>query len=164
MALNTVRNVLVGLLYFLGLGALGGGGVLIVSPSGKLMGMPLSMLQHSPFSSFLLPGSILFLVLGLVPCLVGYALLKKPISPLAERFNIFSDMHWSWTYCLYCAFTLIFWLQIEMMFLQAVVWLHSFYMFFAVVLIIYSLLPRVRNSYRKQAKSDGNQGAHYPSS
>ncbi len=164
MGLKTARNILPGLLFFLGLGALGGGGILIVSPSGKLMGMPLSILRFSPFDSFLIPGLILFSLLGIAPCLVGYGLLKKRDSLLAERFNMFSDMHWPWTYCLYCAFTLIFWLQIEMMFLQAVHWLHSFYMFFAVILIICALLPQVRNLYRKQAIPDDNQGVHYPSS
>ena len=113
------------------------------------MGMPVSLLQHSPFTTFLIPGIILFLVLGVAPCLVAYALLKKPASPLAERLNLFGDMHWSWTFCLYCAFALILWLQIEMMFLQAVGWLHCFYMLLAVVLIGCALLPPVRHSFEK---------------
>jgi hypothetical protein len=153
MLTRSTQNLLPGLLAFLGLGALGGGGVLVVSPSGKLMGMPLSLLQHSPFTTFLIPGLILFLVLGVTPCLIAYALLKKPASPLAERLNLISDMHWAWTFCLYCAFALIFWLQIEMMFLQAVGWLHTFYMFFAVVLISCALLPRIRNLYKKISKA-----------
>ncbi len=149
MTTRSTRNLLPGLLAFLGLGALGGGGVLIVSPSGKLMGMPLSLLQHSPFRSFLIPGITLFLLLGVAPCLTAYALLKRPVSPLAEQLNFFGDMHWSWTFCLYCAFTLIFWLQIEMMFLQAVGWLHCFYILFAVVLIFCALLPPVRYLYKR---------------
>ena len=114
---TSTRNILIGLLIFLGLGAIGGGGVLIVSPSGRLFGMPLSMLNKSPFADFLIPGIILFTVLGLVPCLVAYAMLKKPASRLAERFNFFGDMHWSRTGSIYVTFALIIWLQIEMMFL-----------------------------------------------
>jgi len=114
---TSTRNILIGLLIFLGLGAIGGGGVLIVSPSGRLFGMPLSMLNKSPFADFLIPGIILFTVLGLVPCLVAYAMLKKPASRLAERFNFFWDMHWSRTGSIYVTFALIIWLQIEMMFL-----------------------------------------------
>ena len=45
MTTKTPRNILLILLAFLGVGALFGGGVLIVSPSGKLFGMPLSMLD-----------------------------------------------------------------------------------------------------------------------
>jgi len=56
------RNILLLLLGILGLGAIGGGAAFIISPDGKLMGMPLSVLNRSPFSSFLFPGIILFLV------------------------------------------------------------------------------------------------------
>ena len=72
-----IRNLLIFLLAFLGVGAIGGGGVLIISPSGKLIGMPLSMLDKSPFDSFLIPAIILFLVLGVFPCVLAFALLKK---------------------------------------------------------------------------------------
>ena len=97
------RNILLILLGFLALGAIGGGGVLIISPTGELIGMPLSELRNSPFNSFLLPGVILFSVLGLIPLLLIIALVKKPDSELAEQFNLFKDMHWSWTFCIYIA-------------------------------------------------------------
>lgn len=151
MTTSATRNVLRLLLGFLGLGALGGGGLLTISPSGKLLGMPLSLLAGSPFRDFLVPGLLLFSVLGVVPCLLVVALLKKPASPLAERFNFFSDMHWVWTGSIYVAFALIIWLQMEMMFLNAVSWLHTFYMFLAVSILFIALLPRVRALYRKDA-------------
>jgi hypothetical protein len=89
-------NILLILLAFLGVGAWFGGGILIVSPSSKLFGMPLSMLDKSPFADFLIPGIILFVVLGLAPCLLIFALLKKPVSALADRLNFCPDMHWVW--------------------------------------------------------------------
>ncbi len=150
MKTKTTRNILLALLAFLGLGAIGGGGVFIISPTGKLIGMPLSMLDHSPFKSFLIPGIFLFLLLGIAPLLLIIALLKKPTSKLAERINFFKDMHWSWSYTIYIGFTLIFWIQIEMMFLSAVSWLHTFYMFYAVVIIFVALLPQMRSFYKKQ--------------
>ncbi len=142
------RNVLLFLLAFLGLGAIGGGGIFIISPSGKLMGMPLSVLDHSPFNNFLFPGILLFSVLGLLPILLIIASLKKPESTLAERFNFFKDMHWSWSFSIYIGFALIIWIQLQMVFLSVVHWLHTFYMFFAVVLIFVALLPQVRNIYK----------------
>ncbi len=150
MKSKATRNLLIALLAFLGLGAMGGGAVLIVSPSGKLMGMPLSILNPSPFSDFLIPGIILFLVLGVVPLLLIVALLKKPTSKLAEYFNYYADIHWAWTYTIYIAFVLIFWIQIEMVLLNAVSWLHTFYMLLAVVIIFVALLPQIRNLYRKE--------------
>ncbi|NQV38257.1 MAG: hypothetical protein HQ509_09675 [Candidatus Marinimicrobia bacterium] len=149
MKIKTTRNIFLILLGFLGLGAIGGGGALIISPTGELIGMPLSMLEKSPFSSFFIPGVILFSVLGLIPLLLIIALLKKTESKLAEQINLFKDMHWSWTYSIYIAFTLISWIQIQMVFLHAVHWLHTFYMFFAIAIIIIALLPQVRTLYKK---------------
>ncbi len=147
---KAIRNLLIALLAFLGLGALGGGAVLIISPTGKLMGMPLAMLNPSPFSNFLIPGIILFSILGIAPMLLIIALLKKPASKFVEHFNFYGDMHWSWTYSIYVAFALIFWIQIQMAFLSTVSWLHTFYMFLAVVIIFIALLPQVRNQYKKE--------------
>jgi len=58
-------------------------------------------------------------------------------------------MHWSWTYTIYVAFALIIWIQLEMVFLGAVGWLHTFYMFYSVAIIFVALLPQVRNLYKK---------------
>ena len=143
------RNILIFLLGFLGLGAVGGGGVLIYSPSGELMGMPLTIIQSSPFSSFLIPGFILFVVLGILPLILIYALIKKPKWRFAEFFNFFNDMHWSWSFSIYVAIALITWIQIEMFYLQSVHWSHTFYMFLAVAILFIALLPQVRSLYKK---------------
>ena len=82
-----MRIIFLFLLGFLGLGAIGGGLTVIISPSGALVGMPLSMLDESPFTSFLLPGVFLFLVLGLVPFLLIFALLRILECKFADRFN-----------------------------------------------------------------------------
>ncbi|PZR31029.1 MAG: hypothetical protein DI538_21685 [Azospira oryzae] len=150
MKAKAARYLLLILLAFLGLGAVGGGGVLIVSPDGQLMGMPSSVLEHSPFSNFLIPGIILFFVLGILPCLLIVALIRKQESIFADRINLFPDMHWTWTYTIYVAFALIIWIQMEMVFLKAVHWLHTFYMFYAVAILCCALLPAVRRYYSKE--------------
>ncbi|SFC77131.1 hypothetical protein [Spirosoma endophyticum] len=149
METKTTRTIILILLAFLGLGAIGGGGVLIVSPSGELMGMPLSLLDRSPFTNFLVPGLFLFGVLGLVPCLLVVALLKKPASKAADQLNFFSDMHWSWTCCIYVAIALIIWIQIEMVVIYGIHWSQTFYMFLAITILFVALLPGVRNLYKK---------------
>jgi hypothetical protein len=145
----TARNLLLLLLTLLSVGALGGGGVLVVSPSGQLLGMPLSLLAGSPFHSFLVPGLVLFTVLGMAPGLLVIALLKKPASPLAERLNPLSDMHWAWTGTIAVAFALISWIQLEMVFLNAVSWLHTVYTFWGLLILLVALLPSVRMLYQK---------------
>ena len=127
-----------------------GGEVLIISPSGKLFGMPLSMLQNSPFANFLLPGIILFTLLGVVPTALTIVLVKKPVNKFAELFNVYKDMYWGWTYSIYIAFALIIWIQSEMTFLRAVHWSHSLYVFLAMMILWVALLPQVRNRYKNE--------------
>ena len=149
MKANVSRNVLIFLLAFLSFGAVLGGGALILSPGGELLGMPLSNLGSAPFKNFLVPGIILFLVLGIAPALTIYWLLKKPGSTFAENLNVFKDMHFAWSFTIYEAFALIIWLQVEMTFLQSVHWFHTFYIILAILIIFIALLPRVRNRYKK---------------
>jgi len=146
----TARNILISLLLFLGVSAIGGGLLLIISPSGKLLGeLPLSILEHSPFPDFLNPGIILLLSLGFFPCLICLALIKKPQNKFAEYFNFFKDMHWAWSFCIYVAFALIIWIQVETIFVQGVGWLQTLYILYAIPIIFVSLLPQVRAIYKK---------------
>jgi len=155
MKIKIIRNILLIVLGFLAVGAVGGGIVLIISPTGKLIGLPLSEFKNIPFDSFLVPGIILLSVLGIIPSLLIIALLKKPKSKIAERINIFNDMHWSWTFSIYIAFSLIGWIHIQLIFLQGQVhWLQTFYMFYAVLIIIIALLPQLRNLYSKNNSSE----------
>jgi hypothetical protein len=148
MAAIAARNLLIGLLLFLGIGALGGGGVLIISPSGSMIGMPLSLLAHSPFPSFLIPGIILFLVLGIKPCYLAWVLVYRPENKIAQYFNVFKDMYWGWSYCIYIAFALIIWIQVETIYIGATSWLQTFYLLLSIPIIIVTLLPQMRAMYR----------------
>ena len=68
----------------LGVGALGGGLVLIVAPRGEIMPLPLSALAGSPFETYLGPGLILFGVLGLGPLVAArLTWLRHPWAPVA---------------------------------------------------------------------------------
>ncbi len=150
MKSNIAQKIHLYLLGFLGIGAIGGGGALIISPSGKLLGgLPLSILKNSPFDNFLIPGIILFLILGVFPCLLVFALMKKPENKLAESLNFYKDMYWAWSFSIYIAFALIIWLQVEMYIMQAVGWLHNFYMILAITIIFVALLPPVRGFYNR---------------
>jgi hypothetical protein len=146
--MKATRNILFILLAFLGLGAIFGGSVLIISPTGKLFGMPLSMLDNSPFTNFLIPGIILFVVLGIAPIGLILALAKKPEYKFTQFFNFYKDMYWGWTYVIYTAFALIIWIQIEMTVLRSIHWFHSLYMFLAIAILFVALLPKVRTLYK----------------
>jgi len=62
-----------------GLGALYGGFLLMLDPSGTRMQMPLSYLEHSPFSNYLIPGIILFIVNGLFSFVTIMTILCKNV-------------------------------------------------------------------------------------
>ena len=69
---------------FLGLGALFGGGALTLAPDGHLLGMPTTLLAGSPFSSFLVPGIILFMFVGIAPLIAAAMTLRRQtFAPLA---------------------------------------------------------------------------------
>ncbi len=73
--MKTLLKVVAGLLLLInGLGALYGGWNLMTFPDGSGFGLPLSILQHSPFTDFFLPGLILFVFNGLCSIAVLAAL------------------------------------------------------------------------------------------
>ena len=59
------RTLAVALCLLSGISALFGGAVLVARPDGSILGIPLSVLAHSPFHDFLVPGLVLFTVIGL---------------------------------------------------------------------------------------------------
>jgi hypothetical protein len=68
----------------LGVGALGGGLILMIAPRGEIMPLPLSALAGSPFDTYLMPGLILFGVLGVGPFVAArLAWLRHPLAPAA---------------------------------------------------------------------------------
>lgn len=141
------RNLLVGLLLFLSLGALVGGVSFFIFPEGYMEMTPELVLQHSPFKNFLIPGLILFTVLGLMPIFVVWGLLKRKDCKFAQAVNIFPDMHWSWSWSVYTGFALIIWIYMEVYFLQDIHWLHSFYFFYGILLLVVALLKPIREQY-----------------
>ena len=67
------------LMVFLAIQALGAtaGGIGLVQDPVNNIGMPLSMLEGSPFSDYLIPGLILLMVVGLLPVVVLYGLARR---------------------------------------------------------------------------------------
>ena len=63
-----LRTTAVILLFMTSVNALVAGLLYIIDPSGAKLGMTTDLLQHSPFSSYLIPGIVLFVVNG-VGCL-----------------------------------------------------------------------------------------------
>lgn len=132
---------------FLGIGALFGGGTLILSPDGSILQMPLKMLQNSPFNNFLIPGLILFVGLGVVPIITAIFLISEKPLQVANKLSIYRATHWSWNSSLYIGFILIIWITIEMYMIQGVAFIHVFYIFLGLSIQLITLLPSVKEHY-----------------
>ncbi len=123
--MRTVRGIAIALLGFLGVGAVAGALPLIVDPSGKLMRMPMSLLEHSPFHSFLIPGIILLLSSGL---------LSLAIMAMAIR----RSSHYGWWVTLQgCVLT--GWITVEVIMMRTAVWPHYLYWGIGLLLIALGL-------------------------
>jgi hypothetical protein len=82
--LSRLARAVIALELALGMGALGGGSVLVIAPRGEIIPLPLSALAGSPFESYLGPGLILFTVLGIGPLVAAtLAWRRHPIAPFA---------------------------------------------------------------------------------
>ncbi|MGI8386869.1 hypothetical protein [Robertmurraya sp. P23] len=139
--------LLICLHFLLGIGALFGGGVLIIFPDGSILSMSLSMLQNSPFDNFLIPGIILFVGLGILPLVTAIFLISEKPLKIAEKLCLYKEIHWSWNHSLYIGFILIIWITVEMYMIQAVAFIHVFYIFLGIFIQSITLLPSVKEHY-----------------
>lgn len=134
---------------FLSIGAIGGGIIFMIDPSGEMAGMSLSLLEGSLFSSYLVPSLILVVVLGIVPFVTAIGLINQWDWKLAERFNVYKDKHWSWSFSLYIGFALIIWITIQVFIIKTLTILHFIYIFYGLIIQIVTLLPVVQRKYTK---------------
>lgn len=133
---------------------LAGGAVLVIDPSGGLIGMPPSVLRHGPFSDFLVPGVILLLVLGVLPAIVAVALWTRPrwhaAAPLERAFG----EHWSWIGAGVVAFGLLIWLAVELWVVGPSSLLVT-YAALALAVIALALTPATRRFYGTEPAAPG---------
>ncbi len=94
---------------------------MMLNPHGNPLGMPQSLLQHTPFHSYLIPGVLLLAANGLLSLWGLWLVLAR--SP---RYGL-------WAVCQGCV--LLGWLSVECWMLRIVIWPHYLYGIVALVLI-----------------------------
>ncbi|HDR03975.1 MAG TPA: hypothetical protein ENN84_01840 [Candidatus Marinimicrobia bacterium] len=129
---------------FLSFEALYGGGAFTLKPDGSLFQIPVSVQEYSPFTDFLIPRTILFVVFGIIPILLVWLLIKKSESAFLERLNLFTGYYYGWTYTVYTGFALIIWIAVQTRIFNVVDRLHTIYTFYGIVLALVALLPSGR--------------------
>lgn len=83
----------------LGVTGLAGGAQFLLDPSGGIVGIPTSELAGSPFQHFLVPGLLLFTVLGVYPLVVLFALARARA--------------WAWPATVSVGLALVVWIVVE---------------------------------------------------
>lgn len=150
--MKTKQNISVYLLWlimlFQSLSGLFGGFNLITDPSGGSLQMPLTFLEGTPFDSFLIPGIILFLLLGLLPGITFIGLLTRKSWRWAESLNIYRNRHWSWTFSVYAGIMLILWIDFQVMLIGYGHFIQTLYALVGAAILIFTLVPGTMRYYR----------------
>jgi len=123
--MKKIYRMLFALHLFVGIGAIGGGLAAIINPQSP-MGMPTDVLKNSPFSNFLIPGVILFTILGL----------GNIISALIFRFNLkfqgYISSIFSWA--------LVIFIFVQCLMINAVVFLHILFFIIGLIQAVLSMI------------------------
>jgi hypothetical protein len=110
---------------FVGLGAMGGGMMAILYPQGP-GGMPLDALNSSPFNDYLIPGIILFAVIGLGNIFCAASMLLK------SKYQGYISSIFSWA--------LVIWIVVQCLMLRLVVSLHVIFFIIGLVQALLSVV------------------------
>jgi hypothetical protein len=124
--------LLAGALAFLSASALLGGLALVLDPSGAWLQMSPALLEGTPFRTFLLPGLVLFAVLGL--------------CPLAALWGLARSARWAWLATLLVAGALVVWIAAQVLLVGYASWLQPFYGALGAGMLLLVLVPRVRHA------------------
>jgi hypothetical protein len=139
--------ILIALLIFQSISAFAGGILMILNPDGKATGMD-QFVDKVPFGNFILPGLILFIVLGVVPFITFIGLIRKKENKFFASLNVFrGEHHWSWAYSIYTGLMLIIWITVQVQMIGGGHILQTIYPLVGVAIVIAALLPPVKRWY-----------------
>jgi len=128
--MKIINRLLLILHGFVGLGAMGGGMMAILNPDGP-GGMAVDVLKNSPFSNFLIPGIILFTVIGLGNIFSAITILLK------SRYQGYISSVFGWA--------LVIWIIVQCIMLNIVVHLHVIFFIIGLVQAILSMIILFEN-------------------
>jgi len=123
--LKRVSRLLFILHAFVGIGAMGGGTMAILYPQGP-GGMPIDNLNNSPFIDYLIPGIILFTVIGLGNVFCAVSILLK------SKYQGYISSIFSWA--------LVIWIIVQCIMLRLVVSLHVIFFIIGLVEALLSVI------------------------
>lgn len=120
--------------FVLGITAFVSGGLMSLDPSGTTMGLAIEWLDGTPFRSYLVPGLVLFSVLGVGSFVVLYGIVRR--------------RRWAWWGALALGVALVGWIVTQILLLRMYHVLQAIYGGLGLVLLALAVLPSVRADLR----------------
>lgn len=130
--------ILMILVAFQGISGILGGIGLMMNPTGEPLGIPQAWLEGSVFEDYMIPGIILFSVLGLYPLMIFGGLWKRN--------------SWAWPGTLVLGIALVIWIAVEIL----IIGYHSnpplqlIYGVIGILIIGLVYMPTVKSFYLKE--------------
>ena len=138
-------------LVFLGVNGVVGGYLMLNDPYGAPMGMPVSVLEHTLFQNYIIPGLCLIFVWGGGSLLALVGLWLRPQKPDLDVVTRWTHEHWSWTLSVALGLGLLVWLTYQVFTLPAIAPVQVILFVLAIFLVVVPLAPGMRTYYRLQA-------------
>lgn len=139
--------ILIILHFFIGIGGIISGAMLVVRPNGELMEWTPELLAGTPFDSYLIPGLILVVCIGIFPIFVGYGMLKEPAWRGPDIINPSRKYHWAWAASWAVGVILLVWIVVEFIMVGYISILQPIVVAWGLITLLLTLLPRVKRHY-----------------
>ncbi len=137
-------RLLAALLALQGVSALGGGAVMVADPSGRMLGWDTHMLAATPFTTYLGPGLVLGVGLGVSALLIAYGVLARPAWPFVVRFEDRTGHHWAWSASIGLGIGVMAWIVVQVALIGLITALQPLVFVVGGALTGVPLLPSVR--------------------
>jgi hypothetical protein len=138
---------LAGLLVMLAVAAIAGGAMMMADPSGESLGLETAMLEEVPLvGDYLIPGVLLFALLGLAPLLVAAGLFGLRL-PGVERFERRLGYRWPLLASVAQGAIVVAWILLQYLWLPETAPVQWVTLVVGIGILIFSLLPGVRRRY-----------------
>lgn len=144
-----VVRLIIGLLVFLGVTALGGGFEMILFPEGNDF-LPAEWLGGLPLvDSWLIPGLVLGIGFGAGSLITAYGVSRRPRWGWLDFAERAGGPAWPWLATLLIGVGLDVWILLELIYLPARSWLEVVYGLIGAALTLLPLSPAVRDHLRR---------------
>lgn len=120
-----MRKLLIAIVVLVALTANSSGLLMLTNPDGKLLGLPLALLEGSPFPDYFFPGILLVVVVGFSSLMALYFLTLKH----RNQYN------WG----LLAGVLLTGWIVVQVLLIHSLHWLHVVYLLLGIAVSLVSL-------------------------